>query len=68
MVFNMEKYEVNKFIDETKKRLNDIYDALNIKDKKPLYESLKAESEKSDSQELPFSEQDDLTVLQAPAQ
>ena len=44
----MEKYEVNKFIDESKKRLNDIHDALNIKDKKPLYESLKAESEKPD--------------------
>ena len=41
----MEKYEVNKFIDEAKIRLNDIYDALNIKDKIPLYEKLKKESE-----------------------
>ncbi len=44
----MEKYEVNKFIEESKTRLNDIYEALSIKDKIPQYDSLKAESEKPD--------------------
>ena len=43
----MEKYEVNKFIDETKVRLKDIYDALCIEDKIPIYEKLKKESEDS---------------------
>ena len=32
----MEKYEVNKFIEDTKIRLNDIYNALCIKDKLPI--------------------------------
>ena len=31
----MEKYEVNKFIEESKTRLNDIYEALSIKYKTP---------------------------------
>ena len=44
----MEKYEVNKFIEESKTRLNDIYEALSIKDKIPQYDILKAESEKPD--------------------
>ncbi|MBQ9900453.1 MAG: peptide chain release factor 2 [Acholeplasmatales bacterium] len=44
----MEKYEVNKFIEESKIRLNDIYEALSIKDKTPLYDKLKEESEKPD--------------------
>ena len=44
----MEKYEVNKFIEETKIRLDDIYDALCIKDKIPEYNILKEKSEASD--------------------
>lgn len=44
----MEKYEINKFIDDAKIRLNDIYDALVIKDKIPEYEKLKKESEAQD--------------------
>ncbi len=41
----MEKYEINKFIDDTKIRINDIYEALGIKNKIPEYEALKKESE-----------------------
>lgn len=39
----MEKYEVNKFIDEYKVKINDLYEALDIKNKKPLYSSLQSE-------------------------
>ena len=31
----MERYEVNKFIEEYDKRVNDLYEALDIKNKKP---------------------------------
>lgn len=39
----MEKYEINKFIDEYKTKLNDLYQAFNIDNKKPDLEKLEIE-------------------------
>ena len=39
----MEKYEINKFVEEYKNKVNDIYIALNIKDKEPIYKTLEEE-------------------------
>jgi len=39
----MERYEVNKFIEEYDKRVNDLYEALDIKNKKPLFNDLSKE-------------------------
>ena len=37
---NMEKYEINKFIDEYKIKLNDLYVAFNVEAKRPVYREL----------------------------
>lgn len=44
----MEKYEINKFLDNSNVRLNDIKEALKIDSKIPEYETLKKETEKQD--------------------
>ena len=36
----MEKYEINKFLSEYDKKINDLYQAFNVKKKKEEYESL----------------------------
>ena len=44
----MEKYEINKFISEYKEKLNDLYQAFNVKNKKEEYDVLAKEISKTD--------------------
>ena len=44
----MEKYELNKFIEEYKKKINDLYFAFNIEKNKSEYDKLKEKMEASD--------------------